>query len=132
MNKKDRLPTERTHMLKARLIRESGNKCNGCGFRFLGHPHQLSREEGAVELDHKIPLSKGGSNALFNLQVLCLPCHDGKSENNLTDEEWLRIGRPQNWTRKNAILGRRRQNTSSRKHHYARPEHPPRRQNPAA
>ena len=71
---------------------------------------------GAFELDHKVPLARGGSNAVANLQVLCLPCHDGKTNANgqtglrpnMTDAEWRRIGKPQDWTRKRELVGGRK------------------------
>ena len=32
-----------------------------------------------LEVDHVVPLSKGGSNDMDNLQALCVPCNRGKS-----------------------------------------------------
>ena len=116
------MPTQRpvpgkTHMLKARLIRRARNSCAGCGYRFPAnlHPHQLARQDGAFEIDHKVPLARGGTNDYRNLQVLCLPCHDGKTNadgkfgpmTNMTDREWRQAGRPQNWERKRSLVHRR-------------------------
>ena len=111
-----RLPIGVTHLVKANLIRKAGQKCEGCGYRFTGHPHQLARDEGAIELDHKVPLDRGGTNARQNLQVLCLPCHDGKTSiegqtgkiRNMTDAEWRASGSPQDWIRKNQLIRARR------------------------
>ena len=54
-----RLPVGETHRLKARLIRASGKRCQGCGYQFPKRlqEHQLARERGAFELDHKVPLN---------------------------------------------------------------------------
>jgi len=41
----------------------------------------------AFHVDHKIPLSRGGSNWPANLQLLCEPCN--KSKGKKTMEEWL-------------------------------------------
>lgn len=53
------------------LVRDN-YQCKMCG---------ISRADGAVlELDHIHPVSKGGSNNLTNLQVLCRECNSGKSD----------------------------------------------------
>ncbi|MFQ5431805.1 MAG: HNH endonuclease [Nitrospinota bacterium] len=31
-----------------------------------------------LEVDHKVPISKGGSDSLDNLQTLCFKCNRGK------------------------------------------------------
>ena len=108
----DRLPVGISHQIKARLIRQSGRRCGGCGFQFKGHPQALARDQGAMELDHKVPLERNGTNRTENLQVLCLPCHDGKTNpdgicgpaRNMTDAEWRAAGKPQDWTRKRRLI----------------------------
>lgn len=45
------------------LCREYGNKCLKCGCI-----NQLS-------MDHVVPISKGGTNTIDNVQPLCLPCN---------------------------------------------------------
>lgn len=32
------------------------------------------------QVDHKVPLSRGGSDDDYNLQWLCHPCHDAKTK----------------------------------------------------
>ena len=36
------------------------------------------------DLDHRIPLSRGGTNDDENMQVLCSWCHDGKTEGDVS------------------------------------------------
>ncbi len=88
----------------------------GCNYQFPKrlHPHMLARDQGALELDHKTPLERGGNNVLSNLQVLCLLCHDGKTNeagshglrHNMTDAEWRAAKMPQDWTRKRRLMMR--------------------------
>ena len=109
-----RMPVGKTHAIKARLIRESGKRCQGCGYQFPHHlnEHQLARDKGAFELDHKVPLARGGTGDVSNLWVLCLPCHDGKTNSageigfprNMNVDEWRSAGSPQNWERKRKLM----------------------------
>ena len=110
-----RLPAGESRRIKVRLIRQAKNQCQGCGYQFPKslNPHQLGRESGAFELDHKVPFKWSRNNSESNLQILCLPCHDGKSKDNLTDAEWRARGKPQDWTRKREIA--RRKNSRSRR-----------------
>lgn len=43
----------------------------------------------AVEIDHKLPLSRNGLHNFDNLQMLCLPCN--RSKHDLTDEEYKNL-----------------------------------------
>jgi len=46
---------------------------------FLEHDHcQLCGSVGPLSIDHVVPLSKGGSNSLSNLQALCCLCNSSK------------------------------------------------------
>ena len=49
-----------------KTIRERRN-CEACG---IIHPK--------MEIDHKMPISRGGTNHLSNLQLLCQPCNRSK------------------------------------------------------
>ena len=48
------------------------------------------KREGRVkpgkEVDHIIPLKRGGTNAIKNLQTLCKPCHSRKTA--IEDGRW--------------------------------------------
>lgn len=54
------------------------HKCVGCG---------ASIKRG-FEIDHIVALSKGGSNWIDNIQLLCMPCNRTKS--NKSAEKWAR------------------------------------------
>ena len=49
------------------LLFRFGNKCLCCG-----------REDAPLTVDHVVPLSRGGTNDINNLQPLCLTCNDRK------------------------------------------------------
>lgn len=49
-------------------IERAGGKCEKCG-----------RSDLPFECDHKIPLSKGGTSHIGNLQILCAVCHKNKT-----------------------------------------------------
>ena len=53
-------------------ILSSSNKCARCGRSPETHNVQL-------EVDHKKPVSKGGTNDIDNLQALCFECNRGKA-----------------------------------------------------
>ena len=54
---------------RAEAIERAGGRCSKCG-----------RIDLPLEVDHRIPLSKGGTNHLGNLVVLCVLCHKAKTQ----------------------------------------------------
>jgi len=56
----------------ARIFERAGHKCEYCGFDFLASVDALK----LMEVDHIIPLSKGGDPAnLENLAIACRHCN---------------------------------------------------------
>ena len=73
-------PTERVSWprgLKRQLMRRQDNTCIYCGFRRIAT---------SMDIDHIIPVVRGGSNDAGNLQVICRPCNQRKGVQ--TDEEF--------------------------------------------
>lgn len=52
------------------ILEEQGGVCIWC--------REVLDPCGAVEVDHHIPVSKGGPTLLHNLRVLCRPCNQRK------------------------------------------------------
>lgn len=79
MNKKPKLKTKSKIKVKRSLISASVRhdllvkakfRCQYCG---------VTASQARLEIDHKIPVSKGGTNVVSNLQVLCMRCNRGKA-----------------------------------------------------
>jgi hypothetical protein len=56
-----------------KVFRRDGYKCQLCG-------RNPSEDRVKLHVDHKTPVSKGGSNAMSNLWTLCQDCNFGKSD----------------------------------------------------
>lgn len=68
--------------LRVYLLCEQGFECPYCGALL---------DERSAEVDHKKPLSRGGSDEIFNLQVVCRRCN--REKHSKTDAEyraWLK------------------------------------------
>ena len=63
-----------TSDVRRRIIDRDGFECQSCG----------AKDE--IQIDHIIPISRGGSSDDDNLQVLCAPCNRSKGAKTL--EEW--------------------------------------------
>lgn len=56
--------------IRHEVFKRDGYRCRECG---------ASKDEGAtLEIDHIIPIAKGGTNDIDNLQTLCKKCNRGK------------------------------------------------------
>ena len=63
-------------------LKRAGKRCELCGVS-EGDPRYEERLP--LHIDHITPRSKGGSNDLNNLQVLCRSCNQGKGNSDSTD-----------------------------------------------
>ena len=62
--------TERRR-IRLRTLRRDGYRCVACGL--------VDKKGFSLEADHILPLERGGSNDLENMQTLCKPCHSVKT-----------------------------------------------------
>lgn len=83
-------PRDRSRRAQARRLRflRQNPLCASC--------LKLGRARQAAELDHVVPLHKGGPDDEENWQGLCLPCHKAKSREDRGLAERPEIG-PDGW-----------------------------------
>ena len=62
-----------TKELREKILKRDNYKCQICGLSRKQEPHLL------LEVDHIIPISKGGKTVESNLQTLCWSCNRSKS-----------------------------------------------------
>ena len=68
-DKKKQQKRHEANILKWKIFRRDNFTCQKCG------------SQDTLELDHIIPVSKGGSNKKDNLQTLCFSCNRKKRDN---------------------------------------------------
>lgn len=92
LNPQQPLPVEEP--LKRKLLEESNWRCKVCGTT-------LTVE--TMRVDHKVPVSEGGSPHPLNLQALCELCNSGKSD--YFEETAQAAARPWYEQRKDLVAG---------------------------
>jgi hypothetical protein len=71
-----------TAQLRQQAIQLAKNKCKLCGYDGSGAGRSI------LEIHHIKPLSKGGSNSLDNIVVLCPNCHKATHERLRNEKEF--------------------------------------------
>ncbi len=66
-NKRDNIPAN----IRYKVLKRDRHTCKGCGAR---------APDVELEVDHIIPVSKGGTDELSNLRTLCKECNIGKGD----------------------------------------------------
>ena len=69
MEKTPRIPIPPS--VRKYVFERDNYQCQSCG---------ISNKEARLQIDHIIPLAKGGSNDMSNLQTLCSDCNQQKSD----------------------------------------------------
>ena len=81
MSKWRRNRSKRIRWVRNHLINKDGNKCKICKKTFT-HMRDIT-------IDHIVPLSKGGTYDILNLQLACFNCNNVKGD--MTPEEFERF-----------------------------------------
>jgi 5-methylcytosine-specific restriction enzyme A len=71
---KEKLSRHIPASVRVAVLHRDGYRCVFCG---------RNAKQVQLEVDHKVPFSKGGSNDLSNLQTLCFDCNRGKGARRL-------------------------------------------------
>lgn len=62
---------------KREIRKKKGDICEDCG-----KPNgETINPDNRLQIHHKIPRWKGGTNLIYNLRLLCKDCHDGAHSN---------------------------------------------------
>lgn len=62
--------------IRYKVLTRAKHRCELCG---------ISGEEKALDVDHIVPINKGGPNVLENMQALCYTCNSQKRDTDSTD-----------------------------------------------
>jgi diadenosine tetraphosphate (Ap4A) HIT family hydrolase/5-methylcytosine-specific restriction endonuclease McrA len=62
--------------IRYRVLTAAKNRCELCG---------IHKDEKALDVDHVVPINKGGPNVIENMQALCYTCNSQKSDTDSTD-----------------------------------------------
>lgn len=72
-----------TKSIRHEVFKRDGYKCCECS---------KTKNESSLEIDHILPISRGGSDELDNLQTLCSACNRSKSNRVYTKENGDKVG----------------------------------------
>lgn len=64
--------------VRAKVLAKTNNQCHICHKKVAKKNYGIVGLKGAWEIDHSVPISKGGSNHLNNLYAACIPCNRKK------------------------------------------------------
>ena len=62
--------------MRYNVLKKAKNRCELCG---------IHKDEKALDVDHIVPINKGGPNVIENMQALCYTCNSQKGDRDSTD-----------------------------------------------
>ncbi len=86
----DKIPPRKVRFTRRNVYRRDGNRCQYCGNKFKSED---------LNLDHVIPVSRGGKDSWYNVVCSCVPCNLRKGDKSLTKVGMSLIRKPirPNW-----------------------------------
>lgn len=73
-----------TEDIRGKVLEKTDKHCHICHKALAKKNYGAIGLRGAWEIDHSIPISKGGTNHLNNLYPACIPCNRKKGNGNNT------------------------------------------------
>jgi len=81
----DKIPLRKVKFTRKNIYKRDGNRCQYCGKKF-------KRED--LNLDHVIPVSRGGKDNWYNVVCSCVPCNIRKGNKTLAEVGMSLIRKP--------------------------------------
>jgi 5-methylcytosine-specific restriction endonuclease McrA len=81
----DRLPTREVRFTRRNIFHRDRNRCQYCGRVF---------PQCELNLDHVVPLSRGGKSSWINVVCACIPCNTRKGDRNPAQVGMRLVRRP--------------------------------------
>jgi len=69
------------------IFNKTGGYCYHCRKKLAWNNYGLVGERGAWEVDHSVPLSRGGTDHLNNLVPACIECNRSKGDSTTREFE---------------------------------------------
>lgn len=96
-----------THLQREKIFESQKKKCANCETKCVTY-----------EIDHHIPISRGGTNKIKNLRALCKECHSEKTKREYTDKVFKVDGMTSSYNKNTLKLFAKTKNTM--KHTYGK------------
>jgi len=86
----DKIPPRKVRFTRRNVYKRDGNRCQYCGKKFKSED---------LNLDHVIPVSRGGKDSWYNVVCSCVPCNLRKGDKPLVEVGMSLIRKPTrpNW-----------------------------------
>jgi 5-methylcytosine-specific restriction endonuclease McrA len=86
----DKIPPRKVRFTRRNVYKRDGSRCQYCGKKFKSED---------LNLDHVIPVSRGGKDSWYNVVCSCVPCNLRKGDKSLVEVGMSLVRKPirPNW-----------------------------------